>query len=300
MARFDYTDAAKSVLPGMRTEFMRAYDAATTEWTKIAQKVPSTQKIETYPRIVGTGGPHEWTDERIPGGGEEHYFQVTNKDYAVEIRISRDMLRYNNYGQINMITASKAAQMASYIDQLTFELLAAAATTATYIGDDDTYIVDGAHEEGNSGSQSNLTETALSHATLSAARVAGMKIKDAAGKPLPIIFDRLAVPPDLVEEATKLVGTPKLTGSTDNDLNWHYGAGIEVVPNPYLSDTNNCFLLCTKRSIMPMLWQEFEGPTPLYILRDELKTKKFVDYGSDMTGRASFTDWRLIHGFIVG
>lgn len=298
MARFDYTDAAKSVLPGMRTEFMRAYDAATTDWTKIAQKVPSTQKIETYPRIVGTGGPHEWTDERIPGGGEEHYFQVTNKDYAVEIRISRDMLRYNNYGQINMLTASKGAQMASYIDQLTFELLAAAGTTATYIGDDDTYIVDTAHEEGASGSQSNKTTTALSHATLSAARVAGMNIKDAAGKPLPIIFNQLVVPPALVETATRLVGTAKLPGGIDQDVNWNYGT-LDVIPNPYLSDTNDCFLLCTNRSIMPMLWQEFEGPTPVYVLDDQLKKAKFVDYGSDMTGRASFTDWRLIHGFIV-
>lgn len=298
MARFDYTDAAKSVLPGMRTEFMRAYDAATTEWTKIAQKVPSTQKIETYPRIVGTGGPHEWTDERIPGGGKELYFQVTNKDYAVEIRVSRDMLRYNNYGQINMLTASKGAQMASYIDQLTYELLAAAATTATYIGDDDTYIVDTAHEEGNSGSQSNKGTTALGHDSLSAARVAGMKIKDAAGKPLPIMYNNLVVPPDLAEEAGKLVTTSKLTGSTDNDTNWHYGV-LDVVVNPYLSDTNNWFLLDTTKSIMPLLWQEFEGPTPVYILDDQLKKKKFVDYGSDMTGRASFSDWRLIYGAIV-
>ena len=81
MARFDYTDLAKSVLPYMQTSFMGGYKMAATKWQQIAVKVPSTMKIETYPWVADHASPHEWLSKRYWSGGAECYVQVTNSDY---------------------------------------------------------------------------------------------------------------------------------------------------------------------------------------------------------------------------
>ena len=297
--RLDSTDAAKSILPGVRAGFDKGFANAAPQWQVLAEVWNSKSKTETYPRLVGTGGPRSWGASRIVTGGEEQYFQITNEPYEVTMRIDWELILYEKLAQINKIAQHKGVQMALYRDQLILELLAAAGTTATYHGDNESYLVDTAHTDVGSGNtHSNKGTTALSPATLSAGRVTGLKIKDQAGKPSPIIYDKLVVGADLAETANELVKTEKVVDSGDNTWNWHYGA-LEVVVNPYQSDTNDWFLVCTKQVIKPMVWQSVEEPQPVYIVQDALKSEKFVDYGSHMVGQPSFTDWRLIYGAIV-
>jgi len=293
MANYAWTDLAKSVLPGQQTAFMGGYKAAPTKWQAIATKVPSNSKIETYPWVVDHKGPSEWDAERSPGAGSENYLQVTNKDYEVSWRVFRDALRYEKYGQMKMQAASRGRLMANYIDELVLTLIASAASTATYTGDGATYVAANDHSEGNSGTQDNLHSSALDSTTLTAARVAMLKFKNAMGKPLGIVGDTLVVPPDLEATALTLVSSERIVGNANNDVNVHRGA-YNVIVNPYMTDTNDWALLCTTGHIKPLLWQEAQGPTPVEIINDQLKTAKYVDYGSDMTGRASFTDWRYI------
>ena len=294
MANYAWTDLAKSVLPGMQTAFMGGYKAMPTKWQQVATKIPSTSKIETYPWVVDTKGPSEWKDERSEGAGVELYLQVTNADYEVSWNVERDALRYEKYGQMKMQAMSRGRLMASYIDELVLTLIANAQTTATYTGDDATYVAANDHSEGSSGTQDNLGSTALSDSALTSARVAMMKFKNAMGKPLGLVGDTLVVPPELEATALKLVNSERTAGDANNDANTHRGA-YNVVVNPYMTDTNDWALLCTTGHIKPLLWQEFQGPSPVEIIEDKLKTNKYAVYGSDMTGKAAFTDWRYIY-----
>jgi len=294
MAAYDWSDLAKSVLPGMQTAFMGGYKAMEDKWGLIAQRVPSNQASETYPWVADHGGASEWKGEREPGAGSENYLTVTNLDYEVSWKVMRDALRYEKYGQMQMQAAGRGRVMGNYINELTLTLIASAASTATYTGDDATYVAAADHAEGNSGTQTNLGSTALSDASLTAARVAMMKLKDARGKAIGLVGDTIVVPPDLEKTALTLVQSERIVGNANNDTNVHKGA-YQVIVNPFMTDANDWALLCTTGHVRPLIWQEVHAPTPVEILRDDLKINKQVFYGSDMTGRASFTDWRYIY-----
>jgi len=294
MAHYDWSDLAKSVLPGMQTAFMGGYKAMEEKWGLIAQRVTSNQKSETYPWVADHGGATEWKGEREPGAGAENYLTVTNLDYEVSWKVMRDALRYSKYGQMEMQANGRGRVMGNYINELVLTLIASAASTATYTGDGATYVAAADHSEGNSGTQTNLGSTALTDASLTAARVAMMKLKDARGKAIGIVGDTLVVPPDLEKMALTLVQSERIVGYADNDTNVHRGA-YRVLVNPFMTDTNDWALLCTTGHVKPLIWQEVQAPSPVEILKDDLKINKQVFYGSDMTGRASFTDWRYIY-----
>lgn len=293
MANYAWTDLAKSVLPGMQTAFMGGYKELESKWQLIAQHIPSNQAVETYPWVADHGGASQWTDERVTGAGSENYLSVTNLDYEVSWKVLRDALRYGKYGQMSMQANGRGRVMGNYINELVLTLIASAASTATYNGDGATYVAANDHSEGNSGTQDNLHSVALSDASLTAARVAMMKFKDARGKPIGLVGDTLVVPPDLEKAALTLVQSERLVGSANNDDNVHKGA-YRVVVNPFMTEVDHWALLCTTGHVKPLFWQEVQAPSPVSIIEDKLLTNKYVVYGSDMTGRATFTDWRYI------
>jgi phage major head subunit gpT-like protein len=282
MSLYAWTDLAKSTLPGMQTAFMGGYEAMPVKWPQFAVKIPSTMKIETYPWIADTKGPQEWFAERLPGGGQENYLQVTNKDYEVSWKVDRDALRYEKYGQMRMQATAKGRALARYTDELCLTLFANALTTLSYAGDGTTgttMIVSDTHSEGASGTQDNKLAGALADGTLTAARLAMMKFKSADGKPLGLVGDTLVVPPDLEKTALTLVQSERIVGSLNNDINIHRDA-YRVVVNPFMSDANDWILLCTTGHIMPMIWQEFQGPSAVSMIEDALLTKKYAVFGS--------------------
>lgn len=294
MAGTAWSDLAKLHLEGQKTAFMAGLQRAPTQWPSIAVKVPSNQKIETYPWLVWPKGPQRWKDEREPGGATEHYLQVENYDYETSWKVWRDALRYEKYGQLTIQATGKGAAFATYIDNLMMSLIAAAPTTASYTGDAAPYVADTGHEEGNSGSQDNLSTAALDADSLTAARVLGMNLKGADGEPLNIRYDTIIVPAALEEIAFKLVFSDRQVGNAQNDANIHQGR-YRILVNPYMTDTTDWALMDTSQFIMPLMWQEVQGPSSIDIIEDKLKKAKYVVYGSDMTGRASFTLWQLLH-----
>ena len=175
--------------------------------------------------------------------------------------------------------------------------MADAFTTATYNGDDESYIVDTAHTDVGSGTLGNKGTTALGVDSLATARIAGLNMKLPSGEPIMINYDKLVVGPSLAQTAFELTTSPKDPENANNTPNWHHG--LDVIVNPYLTDTNDWFLLCTNQVIKPMAVQFVERPTPMTLIDDRLKTDKYADYGAHMYGKATFTDWRLVYGASV-
>ena len=293
MANYNWSDLAKSVLPGMQTAFMGGFKEIEQGWEGLATKFTAAQKKETYPWIADHGDAREWDTERQPTAGAENYYEITSKDYEVSWRVFRDALRYEKYGQMKMQAYGRGRRLGMYVNELVMSLFANAQTTATYTGDGATYVVANDHSEGESGTQDNLLAGALSDTTLTSARQAMYKFKDARGKRLGFVGDTIMVPIELEKTALSLVNSERLVGSMDNDTNVHRGA-YRVIVNPFMTDADDWILLCTSGLVMPAAWQEKQAPTPVEIINDQLKAAKYVDYGSDMTGRAFLTDWRYM------
>lgn len=294
MAVYDYTDLAKSTLPAMNTAFMGGYKGAPARRQAIATQIASNQKMETYPWVVDHRGPQIWGPERLTTAGAENYIEVTNEDYEMTWAVERDAYRYEKYGQMKFQAGARGRVLSDYIDELVLALFTTAESALTYNGDGATYVAAADHSEGASGTQSNLGSSALDADTLFAARLAMMKFKDARGKPIGLIGDTVVVPPDLEQTIRKIIIGPRESGTADYEHNVWQNA-YKYVVNPQWTDTDAWALVCTTSFIKPMMWQEFQGPSPVDMIKDELKLTKRAWFGSDMTGKAAFTDWRLIY-----
>jgi phage major head subunit gpT-like protein len=131
-----------------------------------------------------------------------------------------------------------------------------------------------------------------------------MKFKDDRGKPLGIVPDVLVVPPDLQWTAMELLNStyyPDMiaagTGSQKLAANQLKGR-LEIVVSPYLTDTNDWFLLATKWIVKPIIFQsrvpvEFaalEGTSEAGFMRDQ-----YV-YGVRARYNAGFGLWQTAFG----
>jgi len=294
----DIGSAAKIVEPGVRAGFDKGLAVSgANDWQIIADDWTSNSKTETYPRLMPTGSVREWDARREPRGATQQYFTVENTPYEITYRVEWDMILFDKLAQVNKTAEGYGRQMAMHPQKLLFELLADAFTTATYNGDDESYIVDTAHTDVGSGTLGNKGTTALGVDSLATARIAGLNMKLPSGEPIMINYDKLVVGPSLAQTAFELTTSPKDPENANNTPNWHHG--LDVIVNPYLTDTNDWFLLCTNQVIKPMAVQFVERPTPMTLIDDRLKTDKYADYGAHMYGKATFTDWRLVYGASV-
>ena len=251
------SDISNLLTSGLKTIFFDAYDAAgpAAQYPRIATVVPSGKDQESYGWLGAIPTMREFVDERMPKGLSEHNYSIRNKKWEVSIGVDRDALDDDQYGQIRVRVQGLGAEAQRHKDQLVFELLAAgfAATKGTCY--DGQYFFDSDHSEGESGTQSNVGTSALSAVALQAAITAMMKIKDDQGKVLGILPDLLVIPPDLQWTAIELLESVMRPDSALQIKNVLQGR-LNFIVSPYLTDTNNWYLLDTKKVVKPTILQD--------------------------------------------
>jgi phage major head subunit gpT-like protein len=183
-------------------------------------------------------------------------------------------------------------------------LLANGTSTVCHDGQ---YFFDTDHSEGDSGVQSNKNNAPLSSMALQDAITSMSRFKDDRGKVLGIVADTLVVPPDLQWIALELLNStyyPDMvaaaTGSQKLSANPLKGK-LNLVVSPYLTDTNNWYLLATNWIVRPIIFQsrvpiEFaalEGTSENGFMRDE-----YV-YGVRARYNVGFGLWQTAYANIV-
>ena len=292
------SDIPKLLEAGLRAVFFDAYEVAPSDWERIATVVPSEHDTEKYAWLGSAPKMREFKDERIPAGLLPHDYSIKNKTWEASIAIERAALEDDQYGQIKLRTQGLAEEAKRHQDELVFSLLKDGFANLCYDGQ---YFFDTDHAEGDSGTQSNKGTSALSASSLQAAFTAIMKFKDDKGKPMGIVPDTLVVPPDLKWTAMELlesVYAPETAaGKTETRKNVLSGA-LDLIVSPYMSDSNDWFLLCTKRIVKPIIFQsripvEFsalEADSENGFMRDE-----YV-YGVRARYNVGYGLWQLAYG----
>lgn len=298
------SDIPRLLEAGLKTVFFEAYDAAVGDWERISTVVPSEQDTETYAWLGSVPNMREFKDERLPAGLLEHEYTIKNKTWEASIAVDRAALEDDLYGQIKLRVQGLARESKRHIDELVFSLLADGFTALCHDGQ---YFFDTDHSEGDSGTQSNKGTTALSATSLQTAITSMMKFKDDRGKLLGIAPDTLVVPPDLQWTALELLNStyyPELidpaAGSQKLAANPMKGK-LDLVVSPYLTDTNNWFLLATKWVVRPVIFQsrvpvEFaalEGASENGFMRDQ------YIYGVRARYNVGFGLWQTAYGSLV-
>ncbi len=200
------SDIPDLLTAGLRAEFFSAYEKLGRESIipRVTTVIQTTLPSQKYGWLGSVPTMREFTDERLPGGLKQYSYTIEDKVWEASIGIDRRALEDDQYDMIRQRTRDLALEAVRHQEQLVVDQLAKGAAQTCYDGQ---YLIDTDHAEGDSGTQSNKTTSALTQATLQDAISAMMQIKNDRGLPMRIIPDTLVVGPKLQWIATELLSS---------------------------------------------------------------------------------------------
>lgn len=255
------------VLPIIRKEWSQRFNAIQSPLAQFFGIESSTSSVEYSQGLGSLGLVPEYNSasaEGQPGAIEYDSFSplyestFTHKEYALGIAIERKLWDDARFGAIKRkaqtlgftFGTTVANQMSSVLNN---------AFSASILGADGKALSATDHPVNSVSSStfSNKGTTALSYAAVVSTLIAGQDLNDDRSNPLPVVYDILYVPTALQGTAYEIVKALAKPGTADNDanaLNYISGAPLRVVVDPYLSDTNNWFMISSAMAKMNLLW----------------------------------------------
>lgn len=283
---------------GLKTVFFEAFDSTIGDYERIATIVQSESDEEIYPWLGAVPGVREFVDERMPLGLLEHSYTIRNRTWEASIAVERTAIEDDKYSQIRLRIQSLAREVKRHMDELVFTLLAGGFSTPCYDGQ---YFFDTDHVSGESGVQSNKASSPLDAESLQSAITAMMKFRDDRGKLLGVVPDVLVVPPDLQWTAMELLESTYWPeeGTTTARLSSNVLKGkLDLIVSPYLTDTNNWFVLSTRGVLKPIILQ-VRTPVEFAALEADSESGFMRDqyvYGVRARYNAGYGLWQMAYG----
>lgn len=282
---------------GLLTNFMDGWDSAPAVWDQVATKVSSTARSEDYAWLGAAPRMREMEGERIPAKLLEYGYTLVNKEYEASIEVKYRDIKDDQTGKYGPLARSIGESARMYADELIFgSLLPNGFTQLAYDGQ---YFFDTDHPVGNTGTtNTNKLTSALDATSFTAARVALMKMTDDQGRPVnqnPNLL--LVIPVDLLSTAESLIEAEYLASGANN-TNYKKAS---ILVSPWLSDTNNWYLLNTTGTILPFVLQEREF-IPFEALEEGSESNfwnKKNYYGTYWVGNAGYGLYQKAVGSLV-
>lgn len=123
--------------------------------------VDSDKQAEKYNALSTIPQLAEVKDERVLAGFSEYSYELQNKVYATGVKIPRQLLEFDQTGQVRTLVQSMGSRVANFPDKLVFAAIAANGTCY-----DGQAMFSATHDMGNGVSQSNLLEGNLTNAII--------------------------------------------------------------------------------------------------------------------------------------
>lgn len=283
--------ALRGIFVGFNTIFNKVFDAQTPLWSKVATRVPSSTSEENYKWLGKIPRMREWIGEREIQNLSASDYTIKNKKFELTIAVPRDEIEDDRIGVYNPVIADIAQSTALHPDNLVFKLLKGGFTTECYDGKP---FFSNEHKTGKL-TISNKTNAVLTADSYGKARMAMMSLKDENKDSLNIIPNLLVVPPSL-EGAAKTILTAEFIDGSSNI--WKDTAELLVVPELSGSD-KAWYLLCTTKSLKPLIFQERE--VPKFVSRtnendENVFNKDEYQYGVRARSNAGYGFWQMAYG----
>ncbi len=285
--------ALQSIYRGFKVIFNQAFQAAQSQYEKIATVVPSTTKEELYKWLGKIPRMREWIGDRIIQNLSAYGYTIKNKPFEATIGVDREDIEDDTIGLYNPLVQAMGQAGAQHPDELIFDLLLAGFTGICYDGQ---YFFDADHKDGNGPVQSNVSNAVLSAASYNAAYAAMMAVTDENGNPLGVTPNLLVVPPQLRATALQILKAERdAAGATNINQN---SADVLVVPRLAKNPTA-WFLLDTTKPVKPLIFQR-RKPLNFVAMFDEKDTNVFMRkeylYGVDCRDNAGYGLWQMAYG----
>jgi phage major head subunit gpT-like protein len=283
---------------GLLTNFFEGYNGAQVHWDKVATKVPSTARSETYGWLGSVPRLREMKGERAPKKLLEYSYSITNKEFEASIEVDHADLKDDQTGQYGILARSIGEAAKTYPDELVFaELLPNGETNLCYDGQ---LFFDTDHPVGETGAtQSNKITTALDATAFNTARGMLRTMKDDYGRPtFNNNMDLLLVVPPALESTAQTILEADFNANGATNV---YKGNARILVANWLSDTTNWYLLNTAGTIKPFIVQEREF-IPFESLEDGSEPnfmRKKNYYGTYWRGNAGYGLYQKAIGAIV-
>lgn len=282
----------KSLRQGFQTIFLKAYNAATPVWPKIATKTTSTGASEDYGWLGNVPGIREMKGERMPKGLAVYDYVIKNKEFEGTVEVRQTDIDDNKIATKDALVTALGARAALFPDQLVFNLIK---TNGICYDGQNFFDVD--HVEGLSGVQSNdLTGTGLDLASYNAAKVALATFLDDQGEVMYPDNGKLVVlvPVALSTAAKQLFSTTLTTGGT-NVL----ADDADVISSARLTTAKQFYVLNVSQGLLPFIYQErefvpmeYDGGTATQEGSHERFMRRRLLFGPYIRANAGYADWR--------
>ena len=283
---------------GLNTVFGMEYDRYPEQWRALYSTEQSMKAFEEDVQMIGFGAAPTKAEGAMinyDSGREGFVSRYVHETVALAFAITEEAEEDGLYGSLG----AKYARALARSMQQTKEIKGANVfnnATGTSVGGDGVSLLNALHPLGGGGTASNIlgTPADLSETSLETILVQISTAVDDRSIPVALSGRKLAVPPQLVFIAERILKSNLRPGTADNDINAMRNMGMipeGVVVNQRFTDPDQYFILTDcpdgmKHFLRSPIKKAVEGDFETGNLR--YKVRERYSFG--------FTDWRGVYG----
>ncbi len=119
---------------GYKMSFNQGFEGIQPLWPRLAMKVNSKHREETYGWMEKLPQLREWVGDRVVHGVATSGYTLRNRTFELTIAVDREDIEDDTYGIHTPLFAEMGQSAAEHPDKLLFELLASGFSTTCYDG----------------------------------------------------------------------------------------------------------------------------------------------------------------------
>lgn len=293
------------VLPIVRKEWYQQMTGVVSPVMQLFGIETSNSSIE-YSQGIGSGGlVPEYNSSTDPASSTIEYDSFnplyektfTHKEYAKGLSIERKLWDDDQMGLIRrragMLGIEYGQTRATHASSV-FEN----AFSSSYVGADAVSLCNDSHPnrpDDTSTTFDNKGTTALSYTAIKSTLQLGKRMTNDRGVPMPMYYDTIVAPIELGETVNEILDAMGKPGTADNDANAL--SGLQFIVDPYLTDTNNWFMVDSRQSKLHLLWYDRVNPELSFDPTSDFNL--VARYRGYMRYSFGWDDWRFIYGHEV-
>ena len=283
---------------GLNTVFGMEYDRYPEQWRSLYSTEQSMKAFEEDVQMIGFGAAPTKAEGAMinyDSGREGFVSRYVHETVALAFAITEEAEEDGLYGSLGAKYARALARSMQQTKEIKGANIFNNATT-TSLGGDGQALLDALHPLGGGGTASNILATPadLSETSLETLLVQISTAVDDRSIPVALSGRKLAVPPQLVFVAERIIKSNLRPGTADNDINAMRNMGMipeGVVVNQRFTNPDQYFILTDcpdgmKHFVRSPIKKAVEGDFETGNLR--YKCRERYSFG--------FTDWRGVYG----
>lgn len=276
------------------TAYNKAFEGVDKTYEKIATTVPSATAETNYTWLGQFPQMREWVGEREIQNIAAYEYTIKNKKFEMSVAVPRDAIEDDQYGVYTSFFSNMGEAAAQHPNTLCFGALKAGFKNKCYDGKT-FFAEDHPSGEGGKNAVSNISHEILDADSYEAARAAMMSIAGDKGKSLNLVPNLLVVSPKYEKAGRLILEADQINGTTNvlkGTAELHVETELADMPDAW-------FLLCTRRFLKPIIFQERKKIKLVSQTKDDDSNVFLRDeyiWGADGRSNAGYGFWQMAYG----